>query len=74
MDLAFAWDAARGCLRAGGADAFEEDGGGLVVGVLGDESAFEGLLEDGLTEAGGHMDGALNCRVGLCCRALNGVG
>ena len=41
---------ARG-VRAGGADALEQDGGGLVVGILGDEFAFEGFLEDGLTEA-----------------------
>ena len=38
-------------VRADGADALEEDGGGFVVGVLGDEFAFEGFLEDGLTEA-----------------------
>ena len=53
MDLAFVWGPARGRLRAGGADAVEEDGGGLVVGVLGDEFAFEGFVEDGLAEAGG---------------------
>lgn len=28
---------------AGGSDAFEENGCGLVVGVLGDELAFEGF-------------------------------
>jgi hypothetical protein len=43
----------RGARRAGGADAVEEDGGGLVVGILGDESAFEGFVENGLAEAGG---------------------
>jgi hypothetical protein len=58
VDLAFAWGAARGGLRAGGADAVEEDGGGFVVGVLGDEFAFEGFVEDGLAEAGG-ADGCL---------------
>jgi hypothetical protein len=41
---------ARG-VRAGGADALEQDGGGLVVGILGDEFAFKGFLEDGLAEA-----------------------
>ena len=55
MDLAFTWGAARGGLRAGGADAFEEDGGGFVVGVLGDEFAGEGFVEDGLAEAGGTL-------------------
>jgi hypothetical protein len=30
-----------------GADAFEEDAGGFVGGVLGDELAFEGFGEDG---------------------------
>ena len=35
---------------AGGADALEEDAGGLVGGVLGDELAAEGLGEDGLGE------------------------
>ena len=53
MDLAHAWGAPRGRLRAGGADAVEKDGGWLVVGVLGDELAFEGFLEDGLAQAGG---------------------
>jgi hypothetical protein len=38
-------------VRAGGADAFEQDGCGFVVGVLGHEFAFEGFLEDGITEA-----------------------
>jgi len=33
--LRVAWGAARGGLRTGGADAVEEDGGGLVVGVFG---------------------------------------
>ena len=37
MDLAFVWGPARGRLRAGGADAVEEDGGGFVVGVLGQQ-------------------------------------
>ena len=40
-------------MRAGDADAVEQDGCGFVVGVLGDELAFEGFLEDGLAEAGG---------------------
>jgi hypothetical protein len=53
MGLAFAERAARGGVRAAGAVAFDEDGCGLVVGVLGDEFAFEGFLEDGLAEAGG---------------------
>ena len=35
-----------------GADAFEEDGRGLVGRVLVDEAALEGPLEDGLAEAG----------------------
>lgn len=53
---AFAWGAAHGRLGAGGADAIKEDGGGFVVGVLGDELAFEGFMEDGLAEARGHID------------------
>ena len=53
MDLAFAWGAAHGRLRAGGADVIEEDGGGFVAGVLGDEFAFEGFVEDGVAESGG---------------------
>jgi hypothetical protein len=36
-----------------GTDAVEEDGSRLVGGVLGDELAFEGTLEDGLAEAVG---------------------
>jgi hypothetical protein len=40
-------------LCAGGSDAFEEDGCGFVVGVLGDQLAFEGFLENGLAEPGG---------------------
>jgi hypothetical protein len=53
MNFGLAWGAARGRLSAGGADAFEEDGCGLVVGVLEDQFAFEGFLEDGLAKAGG---------------------
>lgn len=34
----------------GGADAVEEDAGGLVGRVLGDELATEGIGEDGLVE------------------------
>src|ERR1017187_804620 len=41
-----------GCVRASGADAFEQDRRWFVVGVLGDEFAFEGFLEDGLAETG----------------------
>ena len=44
-------------MRAVGADAFEQDGSGLVVGVLGDEFAFEGFLEDGLADCGGTRRG-----------------
>ena len=33
-----------------GSDASEQDGGGLVVGVLGDEFATKGFGEDGLVE------------------------
>jgi len=41
--------AARGCaLRF---DARKQDGSGLVVWILVDELAFEGPLEDGLTQA-----------------------
>jgi len=39
-----------------GSDALEEDAGGLVVEVLGDELAFEGALEDGLAEALGAFE------------------
>lgn len=35
------------------ADALEVDGGGLVIWVLGDELAIEGVLEDCLTKAPG---------------------
>jgi len=45
-----------GCFRACfafAADAFEEDGGRFVAGVLRDELAGEGFGEDGLAEAGG---------------------
>src|SRR5688500_9912524 len=52
MDLAgaFARCATGGLVRASGADAFEQDGGGLVVGVLGDEAAFEGCAQDRPTQ------------------------
>jgi hypothetical protein len=30
----------------------EQDGGGFVVAILGDEFTFEGSLEDGLAEPG----------------------
>ena len=53
MDLVFTWGAPHGRLRARRADAFEQDGCGFVVGVLRDQLSFEGLLEDGLAEAGG---------------------
>jgi hypothetical protein len=42
--------AAFGGIGALAADAVEEDGGGLVGGVLGDEVAAEGLGEDGAIE------------------------
>ena len=32
-------------------DPLQEHGGGLIAGVLGDEHALEGALEDGLAEA-----------------------
>ena len=35
-----------------GLDALEEEGGGLVGGVLGDEFASEGFGEDGLIQVG----------------------
>jgi hypothetical protein len=38
----------------------EQNGGGLVVGVLGDEFAFEGFLEDGLAKAGGTVKCAVD--------------
>lgn len=53
MDLAFACGAARGRFCVGGLDAFEEEGCGFVVGVLGEEFAFEGFVEDDLAEGGG---------------------
>ena len=53
MGTALAWAASGGGLCAGGADAFEKDGGGFVVGVLGDELSFEGFFQDGLAEGGG---------------------
>ena len=46
--------------RASGTDTLEQDGRGFVVGILRDECAFEGFLEDGLTQAvcagGGGVD------------------
>ena len=59
-DLVLPWGAASGGVRSGGADAFEQDGCGLVVGVLGEEFAFEGFLEDGLERAGGTMSVRVN--------------
>lgn len=43
---------ARSAARRLSADAGEEGGGGLIGGVLGDELAGEGALEDGLAEVG----------------------
>ena len=40
-----------GLVRAGGADAFEQDAGGFVVGVLRHQFAAEGLGEQGRREA-----------------------
>src|ERR1035438_339184 len=53
MDLTFTWGAEDGGRRERGADAFKQDGRGLVVGILGNEFTFEGFLEDGLAKAGG---------------------
>jgi len=50
--LAYRMSAGEG-MGAGGANAFEQDGGGFAVGVLGDQFAFEGFLEDGLAKTGG---------------------
>ena len=40
-------------VRSGRADAFEQDEGGFVAGVLGDEFAFESGFEDGLAKTSG---------------------
>ena len=50
-----------------GADAAEKNGRWLVGGVLGDQAALEGALEDGLAEAEG-ADSSLDQR------GLNGLG
>jgi hypothetical protein len=47
-------------LRAGGADAFEENRCGLGVGVLGDKCALERLTEDGFAETGRAAEVHLN--------------
>jgi hypothetical protein len=39
--------------RPFGPDPVQEDGGGFVGGVLRDQAALEGALQDGLTEGGG---------------------
>jgi hypothetical protein len=47
-------------LRAGGADAFEENGCGFVASVWRNELALERLLEDGFAEAGRPPEVRLN--------------
>jgi hypothetical protein len=51
MFLAYRTSACGG-MYASGTDAFKQEAGWLVFGILGDEVAFEGFLKNGLTEAG----------------------
>ncbi len=51
LGLATLRSAQRPLRRARLADVFEQNRGGLIIGVLWHQLAFEGALEDGLAEA-----------------------
>src|SRR4029453_8391204 len=52
------------CSIRGRADSLQQCGGGFVAGVLGDELAGEGPLEDALAEAGGAGEAVVDGNAG----------